>query len=650
MSCCLAVNSDVLFMGFDGSYFFLKFRDLFSGNNALSFSIQGTVLQGGFSFGFPNKPLAFYPLKYLNLNQEIFYTPVLIYIYALLIIYVVGWTSGTSFRFSDRQKHFFSSLLCVFLTPVSWPTLYYPLAYLSPNFVIAPMLTLLTVAKLSTIQKSNFKVLITRISLSLGWVLVTISNVIGSYLLLTVIGLILAIQIIFSENRRKRLITIFIVLGPSFFLSTVLHIPMTLSSGAFNNRSTLGELSMSNLSSISELLFGNYSTFSVASPMIGIFILLSIWFISRYSVRIEHRQLVYGALAWLLFIVLGLTVRQVNAHYVGPSFRDFEYQFFPILLATIICATGLIKTSARKSINKSSHVWNIVLVAILSLVLSFSVIDTRVPILNGSKKNEWRATTSLPPTRPSFFEDLNLSISKKNSTFRGTLLTIGPTDSDGVSTWGLQSRADGEIWKESGSDPRSIGAWWAGIPTVFSYSQVYTNTYFQKATEFFAKSSNIQTRNVVVLTEINRSGLDYFGVTSVLSYAPIIGSVQSDLVFRKRYKFNSESIFLYQRLTNRSKNFSTQNSNYLNLKINVNENQLQISFAYDSITGRHLILPFIHHECWKTSENLGLTSVSRAHDGRLQVWSRENSPIKISLLLSPFKDPLCGWREYFNNR
>lgn len=88
-------------------------------------------------------------------------------------------------------------------------------------------------------------------------------------------------------------------------------------------------------------------------------------------------------------------------------------------------------------------------------------------------------------------------------------------------TWMSQSLYDRYLTFATGNDHRGPGLWWYNIPTLFEYNQCMSPAFYFLVTRLFSNRTDMQSRNVVVLTKPNPRNLGLLGVRYFLCDSPV---------------------------------------------------------------------------------------------------------------------------------
>ena len=127
-----------------------------------------------------------------------------------------------------------------------------------------------------------------------------------------------------------------------------------------------------------------------------------------------------------------------------------------------------------------------------------------------------------PPPKTPIIEVLEREISlMPGSVFRGRVATFTGQTLEGNAKWGALGYRDYLMRNRFGTEHRSIGLWYYGIPTLWEYSPFITPAFYQFTKTLFAIPGDQQTRNVMTLRHPNAAMLAAIGVRFVITDEPI---------------------------------------------------------------------------------------------------------------------------------
>lgn len=114
--------------------------------------------------------------------------------------------------------------------------------------------------------------------------------------------------------------------------------------------------------------------------------------------------------------------------------------------------------------------------------------------------------------------------------FRGFVGTFVGDVPGKPSTWLTHHAADGQAWRTTGNDMRTVGLWEFRIPTLLQYSSYITPTYYRVVSSLLARPMDRQMRSALVFSLPREAILQMLGVRFLITdHDPGFGRVVADV-------------------------------------------------------------------------------------------------------------------------
>ncbi|MEQ8788002.1 MAG: hypothetical protein RIC55_16970 [Pirellulaceae bacterium] len=533
----LPLNRDLLFMGFDGSYFKNQIRQQTTWMpRRLGFG--GTPFQGVGNVFFLNN-FRFQPAAGLSgLLNGGRVSPTTIYTIVSCEMFLAVLLLARSFR-----AGMFPSLLAAWLATLAImpfvypPPIYYAITWLAPTAIEFIALNCLVLALFGWIGKGSVANSLWLGAAVISILLLMLCTIPVAYVLIAPTLLVVgAAHLLSTQTARERwtkiglLAAMGISAAPTalpflggVFLYTV---PGMLGGELFNDRIRLGSVSI--LFHSSEGWLGVWLVpFSTACSLRLLF-----------SCRRSHRALAAATLLLTALVVGGgMLLTFVFTQYDGPTMLYFEFAVWPLyfitaalgaapllalfgrfLLPLTRCFTELLPRTAASAFGRRLGFretgfrapYALRGAAVLSL-LPLAAIACSLP--DGAQLPEYMIW-HFPPRRNAIVDRLEQQIAlRPGRPFRGSVATFtGYHQSPPGVNWLDQHSFDSRLQAKIGNELRAVGLWHYDIPTLFEYNQLMSPTFFVMATRKLARPGDRQIRNVIVLSKVDADYLTSIGV------------------------------------------------------------------------------------------------------------------------------------------
>jgi hypothetical protein len=266
------------------------------------------------------------------------------------------------------------------------------------------------------------------------------------------------------------------------------------------------------------------STFFWIEPYGRIAILLgfasAVWAVVSASGRLRVFAVAHIVIT-LGYFAVALAVVHFATTYQGPSPVYFETCFWAYTL--LFCAFALTEATrgavhwlrssrtapARGLVGRSG-------IAAMTLSLGLVVWVNAWATL---RSQDQCAQFGFTPIRPTPITDaLQGSVAlHPGSPFRGIVATINGVDDRASVDWFDFHAFDARVWRNTGNDHRLVGLWQFAIPTLFQYFTLITPPYYLLLTDFLARPADRQHRSVLVLTRIDSTIMQLWGVRYLIT-------------------------------------------------------------------------------------------------------------------------------------
>jgi len=289
------------------------------------------------------------------------------------------------------------------------------------------------------------------------------------------------------------------------------------------------------------------SFFYFAQPFSAVLISLS--FVGGLiSFRQEKNNLIHLAFIFsVLFIFFAGFIMLSLPFYQGPSSSYFERIMFPFYAIYFVRFVEYVviwgEENFKKIRFKSRKDFSLMI--ILLFVFMFREFENNKWHLENFQKNE--ITQILE-------EKIRVS---SGSPFNGIVATfLGLQGSQEDGTWNNQVGYDYETFVELGSDFRSIGLWKYNIPTLFQYSQTISPELYYVVSRFLSREEDLQERNKLLLTKINKNILEALGVRFLITEKKY---PKANFITSISHPKSGKEIFLYEFDNPNLGNYSPEN-------------------------------------------------------------------------------------------
>jgi hypothetical protein len=268
--------------------------------------------------------------------------------------------------------------------------------------------------------------------------------------------------------------------------------------------------------SISILFFSPMSAVICSLSFLGI---LSTFIVRKKPIQLKVLTISIGIITGLIF-GLGFFYVSYPQIWNGPSPNYFEFMSWPIyaIFLSYFFLRILSCFSAEKlpvSWLKSYFISNYspYLIPIVAVLIFLSLRD--VP-----NSRYW----DFPPPASPIMEELMVLSHQPGDPFKGRLATFTGLNIEHPVDWmDLQKLDTKEFLTNFDNDFRKAGLWINGIPTLTEYSPLISPRFYYFTRNVFARTEDMQTRNMMVLREINPTYLKLMGVRLIITDSELEG-------------------------------------------------------------------------------------------------------------------------------
>jgi hypothetical protein len=232
-----------------------------------------------------------------------------------------------------------------------------------------------------------------------------------------------------------------------------------------------------------------------------------------------------------LFLVVELA-----DNYHGPSPLYFEFAQWPIIVIFNVFAASVVwhwlsrafqRISGWPSYTACQTISGHVALATAPLFL----VGWNSWALAGGHSNTCPHEAFFPYRPNAFTEHLKDTIATQvGKPFPGLVATFAGYDAKPSADWHMLIEGDSRRSIALGNDMRTDDLWLDSIPTLMQYSPLITPSYYLLLTDFLSRPTDLQLRNVLVLTRPNQRLLQLWGVRFLITdFEPGFGTSEFTL-------------------------------------------------------------------------------------------------------------------------